>query len=1388
MLNFHRFRRLFCGRTDSRRRRRVSAPFSLALECLERRQMPASTTLAIAATDASKPEGNIDTTPFTFTVTRSGAITGTSTVKYAVSGNGPSASAASASDFGTAFPKGTLSFAPGETSKLITVSVRGDTAVEPNEGFKVTLSSATGATIATATALGTILNDDTLLSLATTSVSKPEGNSGNTPFKFAVNRTGNVSGEASVDYLVIVTGTGPGFANADDFGGTLPSGTIHFLANETSKTFAIDVSGDTLAESGEGFKVALANATGALMGNATATGTIQNDDTNLVIAPTSANKPEGNSGTTAFTFTVTRNGVTTGSSSAAYAITGSTVHPADAADFGGTLSSGTVSFSAGQKTKVITVSVKGDTITEPDEGFVVTLSNPLKATLLNATASGLILNDDTSLSIAATDANKEEGNSSSTPFTFTVTRAGVTTGTSSVKFAVAGSGTHPANAADFGSGTSTVFPSGTVNFSVGESSKTITVNVHGDTALEDDEGFTVTLSSPSVGVGITTATAQGTIRDDDRMPINSASPQIFLTDAKLAVLRQAAADNTPQWQAFKQRLDRYLNVDIADDFGAYQGEELAYISDFALGYQILKNSDPRTAADYADKAISLMKSGIHDLQSRDWVGRQFLAVGDGTTKSFTLPNADFHPETLQVYLSDVATVPVVHGTKDGQDDVDYYSPKVLRVSNTSSGSANYASGVDWQQNGNYPNGQLDWSLPGQEPAVGTQYYVTVTSPGNNVSRANPTVNTNHITFATAPSANQAVYVRYIYGTHSEDGSTLDYQSTSAGDGGFNSIFVDTTYTSRYLGKHIAMGLDWLDGYNGFSTGLKREISTMLVRWADYLSQNGYFYNSPVSNYGAGSYVSLVMTALALAPRTSDGQRLLNEALDYRQQYVIPVLQNPTNSVKGGFWAEGWNYGYLAVENLLLAADALEVAGQAAVSTEHQWANEIIDSFNSQQPAPGLAYDGGSTFQAPWHLFDKGLFYVLSAVSDNATEKSYANYYIQDYPDSAFVDARDTAEYGDMLFHDPNAASSYWSAQPLQRLDTGTGLLTARSDWGDSPTWLSLQMGNPLKADHQNVAPGLLEVSRGADRLLINAFELELIYGNEYDPTKQSEYGNIVAVSDRGAVDSDGQTLQHAPFCMGVYYGPETEHPSPGVVINNFEGTADFAYLNGDYHEAYSYPTDFGGGGPTSALTRQVVFLRPDYILVYDHVTTTQPEYDKQVRWNFNNAPVVTGNSFVETVGGSKLFAQTFSTNPLNTSSSLIQLQVPAGNHYRVITQNTDTSASVSFLTVFQTAAASTLSMDATTHVVSADGRMEGAQIGNQLVLFGHNGGIVDLTTPITYSLAGDGSIENLLTNLEAGQTYQIVADGQSPTSVTASSEGTLRFTTPAGARSIQVSH
>ena len=129
------------------------------------------------------------------------------------------------------------------------------------------------------------------------------------------------------------------------------------------------------------------------------------------------------------------------------------------------------------------------------------------------------------LAIAPTNAIQLEGNEGLTPFTFTVTRTGDTSNISTANWAVTGTGENPANTEDFGGN----IPTGTVTFAAGETSQVITVNVQGDTVVEQDETFTLTLSNPSNGI-ITTDTTTGTIQNDDTPPVESDRQQITSLD------------------------------------------------------------------------------------------------------------------------------------------------------------------------------------------------------------------------------------------------------------------------------------------------------------------------------------------------------------------------------------------------------------------------------------------------------------------------------------------------------------------------------------------------------------------------------------------------------------------------------------------------------------------------------------------------------------------------------------------------------------------------------------------------------------------------------------------------------------------------------------------
>jgi hypothetical protein len=122
---------------------------------LYERTVPLPTLPTVSVANVSQNEGHTGNTLMYFTATLSSAPTAAVTVSYTTS-NG---TATSGSDYTAR--TGTLTYAVGQTTRQLIVTVTGDTTTESNETFNVTLSSPVGATLGTATAVGTIANDDT---------------------------------------------------------------------------------------------------------------------------------------------------------------------------------------------------------------------------------------------------------------------------------------------------------------------------------------------------------------------------------------------------------------------------------------------------------------------------------------------------------------------------------------------------------------------------------------------------------------------------------------------------------------------------------------------------------------------------------------------------------------------------------------------------------------------------------------------------------------------------------------------------------------------------------------------------------------------------------------------------------------------------------------------------------------------------------------------------------------------------------------------------------------------------------------------------------------------------------------------------------------------------
>jgi sugar lactone lactonase YvrE len=205
-----------------------------------------------------------------------------------------------------------------------------------------------------------------------------------------VSRTGDVSSSNSVNYA---TTDGTATAGVDY---TSATGTLTFAPGELSKTISIPIIGDNLYEgANETFNLTLSNPTGGAVLSApnTAVVTIQEDDQKPYISlPFVFPVTEGNSGTKNVTLNVSLSNPTVQIVTVDFTTENGTAIAGS--DYVAT--SGTLTFPSGTTSMPIQVTVNGDTDVEPDETFLVRLSNATNVSFISNSQQNVTIADDDS--------------------------------------------------------------------------------------------------------------------------------------------------------------------------------------------------------------------------------------------------------------------------------------------------------------------------------------------------------------------------------------------------------------------------------------------------------------------------------------------------------------------------------------------------------------------------------------------------------------------------------------------------------------------------------------------------------------------------------------------------------------------------------------------------------------------------------------------------------------------------------------------------------------------------------------------------------------------------------------------------------------------------------
>jgi hypothetical protein len=387
---------------------------------------------------------------------------------------------------------------PNSTTATLAVAVQGDTAIEGNETFELVLLGATGATYTDDRARGTILDDDATLSISDASLT--EADSGNKTLTFTVTLSNPVPGTVSFGAS---TANGTAVSSTDYSARNIQPGNLSIGPGNLSVNFGITTKGDTTVEPTEYFYVNLNNPSGAAIADGQAIGYIINNDGPLIVV-TDIAVPEGASGDKTMTFTVKLTKVAPTPVTYSIATTDATATAGsdyDAIDLVDQV------IPAGQLARTHNVTIHGDTDVEDTEVLLVNVRQPTGASIWDGQGTGYILNDD-GPTLSVPDASVAEGQSGTKVMNVTVllsepAAVPVTYSirTNNIASAIAGSDYEAIDLTD------QVIPAG-------QTSKTHQIVVNGDTTVEANESFNITLGDP-VGASLYDRQALGFIYNDD---------------------------------------------------------------------------------------------------------------------------------------------------------------------------------------------------------------------------------------------------------------------------------------------------------------------------------------------------------------------------------------------------------------------------------------------------------------------------------------------------------------------------------------------------------------------------------------------------------------------------------------------------------------------------------------------------------------------------------------------------------------------------------------------------------------------------------------------------------------------------------------------------------
>lgn len=419
----------------------------------------------------------------------------------------------------------------------------------------------------------------------------------------------------------------------------------------------------------------------------------------------------------------------------------------------------------------------------------------------------------------------------------------------------------------------------------------------------------------------------------------------------------------------------------------------------------------------------------------------------------------------------------------------------------------------------------------------------------------------------------------------------------------------------------ALAYDWL--YPKLSEAQRQELAPQMLASAETATaRRAYSDVSEITNNNPDVVTAAqCLVALAVADELPDrAQALFDRGWQYQRELIrctgdregSPDRLNPAHPLEGGGWPEGHDYDRHGTLQALMFWLALRTAGGPDFVSHSRYLDDkllwylqgLLPSENYLLPVGDNDFPGNTPFWHDLHLL------AMSA----AAEGPHAPY-VRDYLDRTSV--LSGSAIATFLFVDPGAPRRDWRTLPTDYFAAGVGTAAFRSGWSKDASYVAVQASDHF-VYHQQNQDGAIYLYRNAPLAWRSGVYDGGVHDHYVNYVIRSIAANCILVTDPQeqfhgpdgveAVNDGGQVIGNwlpkaESLDMLQRMREERESYTDRATWLAYESAADYGYAAFGYGRAYR-------AGKVPEALRQVVFLKPDWVVVLDRVTSGDPSFQK----------------------------------------------------------------------------------------------------------------------------------------------------------------------------------